>query len=385
MGNALAKLSGKLRLPPPPPAATAALALACVFFHAVQAVLARAPAFPAGEPQTSLPGILTFLFSIHGAGLSMRFFWTPLTYVFLHGSVWHLALNMLGLLTFGSALERGFGKRVFLTAFFLSGIVGGLGWVAFAGLESAPCVGASAAVLGVIGAFAVLRPKAEFDLMIPWFNPWVRMWELAAFLFVANALELVFGKGNIAYSAHLSGIISGALCGVIVMLLNRRAKPLPLPPSTDPPRPILTTMVMVRDPSSNRAVVINRTGSWPGLSFPGGHLEPGESIAECAVREVFEETGLHVSALVPCGLIHWQHRDKHDRYLAFLYRTEIFTGELSAHSPEGDISWMPLPELLSRPSTNGFRKYLPLFLDDTFRETHILWDDSDPYGNNGQL
>ena len=211
MGNFLKNTIRKFRVPAPPPA-TLALVFACAFAYAVQIV---------AEP----PGILAFVFSANGAALSKWYFWTPLTYVFLHGSVWHLALNMLGLLTFGSALEKEFGKRALLASFFLSGVIGGLGWVAFTGLESAqPCVGASAAVLGVIGAFAVLRPKAEFDLMIPWFNPWVRMWELAAFLFAANSLELVFGKGQIAYSAHLSGIVAGALCGLAAGWARKRKR-----------------------------------------------------------------------------------------------------------------------------------------------------------------
>ena len=143
----------------------------------------------------------------------------------------------------------------------------------------------------------------------------------------------------------------------------------------------LTTMVMVRDPATNRAVVIDRVKSWPGLSFPGGHLEADESLAQCAAREVREETGLRVANLEPCGIIHWLHRERGDRYLAFLFRTSDFSGELIAETAEGRISWMPVNELLERKSENGFNKYLPLFLDGEFREVFIPWDDANPYGN----
>ncbi|MCL1910157.1 MAG: 8-oxo-dGTP diphosphatase, partial [Kiritimatiellaeota bacterium] len=206
-------------------------------------------------------------------------------------------------------------------------------------------------------------------------------WELALFLFAVNVLELFFGRGHhIAYSAHLFGIVCGAVCGVVVRKCSGGPAVRPALRS-NAATPKLTTMVMVRDPATDRAVVIDRVKSWPGLSFPGGHLEAGESLEQCAAREVLEETGLRVANLEPCGIIHWEHRETGERYLAFLFRTNEFSGELITQTDEGQIAWMPIPELLARPSQNGFRKYLPLFLDGVFRETHVLWDDSDPYGN----
>ncbi len=53
----------------------------------------------------------------------------------------------------------------------------------------------------------------------------------------------------------------------------------------------LTTMVMIENRASGEVLVQDRLLSFKGLSFPGGHLDPGESLYACAVREIKEETG----------------------------------------------------------------------------------------------
>ena len=61
-------------------------------------------------------------------------------------------------------------------------------------------------------------------------------------------------------------------------------------------RTVLTNMCMVTDGS--RVLVQQRSDpKWPGIVFPGGHVEPGESFVDSTVREVYEETGLNVSNL----------------------------------------------------------------------------------------
>ena len=65
-----------------------------------------------------------------------------------------------------------------------------------------------------------------------------------------------------------------------------------------------TNMCMICDGS--RVVVIDRKKrDWPGIAFPGGHIEPGESFTDAVIREVQEETGLHIRSPQLCGIKDW--------------------------------------------------------------------------------
>ena len=56
----------------------------------------------------------------------------------------------------------------------------------------------------------------------------------------------------------------------------------------------------------SRVVVIDRKKrDWPGITFPGGHIEPGESFTDAVIREVQEETGLHIRSPQLCGIKDW--------------------------------------------------------------------------------
>jgi len=203
------------------PPATRAVALSCVAVHAMQRVVALAPirtVFLGAADGTGgvlfVPDVVSFLFAISGGALSLGFFWTPVTYLWLHAGWSHLALNLIGLLVFGSAVEREGGLAAFWTVYLGSGIIGGAGWALAQGLASpVPCVGASAAVLGLAGAFAALRPHARFALIFP-FPAVLPAWALAAALFLLNALELAFVVSSTAYLAHLVGLAAGVAIGI---------------------------------------------------------------------------------------------------------------------------------------------------------------------------
>jgi len=138
----------------------------------------------------------------------------------------------------------------------------------------------------------------------------------------------------------------------------------------------LTTMVMIQNPATGKVLVQNRTGKWPGLSFPGGKVDPGESFTACAIREVEEETGLTISDLQSCGVVHWYNKDTHDRYVVFLYKTSSYSGELIAEFEKGERFWQNWDELMRQPKekfSNAKLRYIELYFGREFNEVFIAY------------
>ena len=136
----------------------------------------------------------------------------------------------------------------------------------------------------------------------------------------------------------------------------------------------LTNMVMVYDKNTNRAVVQQRVKYWKGITFPGGHVEKGESFIDSAKREVFEETGLKVDNLKLCGIIDWCHRKSGERYMVILYKTDTYSGELIEETEEGKVFWADIDEIPKMELPPYFDDYLKVFLSNDKQEFFAPYD-----------
>lgn len=111
-------------------------------------------------------------------------------------------------------------------------------------------------------------------------------------------------------------------------------------------RAIFTNMCMVTDGNGNVLVQDRQKPDWPGVAFPGGHVESGEAFTESVIREVREETGLTVEDPVLCGTKQFQ-TDSGARYVVFFYKASKYHGTLRS-SDEGKVFWLPRKELANQ-------------------------------------
>ena len=135
---------------------------------------------------------------------------------------------------------------------------------------------------------------------------------------------------------------------------------------------VLTNMCMVYDNQGNILVQDRLDPEWPGITFPGGHVEPGEAFTKAVIREVWEETGLTIEHPRLCGLKQFPEEDG-TRYIVMLYKANRFSGELRS-SREGNVFWIKRGELENYPLPVSFDQMIRVFEDDSLGEQYVRWD-----------
>ncbi|RRK10300.1 NUDIX domain-containing protein [Lactiplantibacillus garii] len=139
----------------------------------------------------------------------------------------------------------------------------------------------------------------------------------------------------------------------------------------------LVNMCLITNPQTGEVVVENKIDAqWSGLTFPGGHVDRGESQVAAMRREVLEETGLTVNQLKLVGTVTWVENDQGDVSLGTLYTTNDYSGELLAGSYEGAISWHPLSALTPAKMAPGIDAVLKVFTDPHLNEAFWGFDDN---------
>lgn len=127
-----------------------------------------------------------------------------------------------------------------------------------------------------------------------------------------------------------------------------------------PEKTILTNLVMVEDPTTKKVLLEDRRNkNWAGITFPGGHVNVGESFVESAIREVYEETHLEIQNPQLIGIKQFMY-DAHVRYIVFLFRTNQFKGTPQSSS-EGDVFWEDPYQVKQTQAVDDFFDILQIF------------------------
>ena len=151
---------------------------------------------------------------LHGAML-----WTLVTHMFMHADFLHIFFNMYALYIFGPECERVFGRKAFLILYLFSGLLGALMHVFLCPYKDIPAVGASGAIFGILGAYAILYPRRKLAMFVFLAFVVLPAWEMIFLLIVLFTLFAVVGIfPTISHFAHIGGIIGG----IIFVIIYRR-------------------------------------------------------------------------------------------------------------------------------------------------------------------
>jgi len=135
------------------------------------------------------------------------FLWQPVSYIFLHGSLFHLLFNLLALYMFGCSLERLWGSWFFGKYFFVTGVGAGLCTLGFSPFLGIPTIGASGAIFGILLAYALYYPDriVYFNFIFP-----IKI-KYLVLIYAVLTFWFSFSEsgGGVAHVAHLGGMVFG--------------------------------------------------------------------------------------------------------------------------------------------------------------------------------
>ncbi|POF32852.1 rhomboid family intramembrane serine protease [Roseibium marinum] len=143
------------------------------------------------------------------------------TYAFLHGGYMHLIGNMLFLWVFGDNVEDAMGHVRYLAFYLICAAAGGYAYAILDMNSEVPLVGASGAVSGVVAAYLMLHPRVKIWVLALGRIP-LRLtanWLLGAWILYQVVNAFVVEGGQVAFVAHVGGLIAGA---VLVVVFRRK-------------------------------------------------------------------------------------------------------------------------------------------------------------------
>ena len=154
-------------------------------------------------------------YELHHGNLPHSTFISPftslVTYMFLHANLKHIGFNMLFLWIFGNNIEDEMHRIGFIIFYLLCGIISALVFELFHPETKSPLVGASGAISAILGAYLFLYPKAKLRVLILVFPVTVPAVIFLVLWFVLQISGFLQGSGNVAWIAHISGFVAGAI------------------------------------------------------------------------------------------------------------------------------------------------------------------------------